>query len=160
MQLQIKKRQAYFIIGFLLIVLVAVIANAAVSMGVDKTKGWHSGRQIEVDISGTTKSLQEAIDAGDFTDNFFAGLNCEIVPGTIPDKDGVSGPKGDAITNIKCPAGKIVTGGGAQFNSNDGGPDLRTEPIEVGEEITEWECHQSESNGGMCYAICCGIATT
>ena len=150
MNLEIKKRQAYFVIGILIIVLVAVVVNASVN----KAQAWHSGNQIEVSIAGSTKSLQEAINNGDFVDTFSAGLSCAIAYGTIPD---YGGERGAEIT-VDCPAGYIVTGGGAHFISSDKGPDLRTEPIKDSEgKLTKWTCVQSESMGGECYAICCKI---
>jgi hypothetical protein len=48
-------------------VIIAVIAlGIGVYAAVDKTTSWHLGSQVEVTIGATDKSLQEAIDAGDF----------------------------------------------------------------------------------------------
>ena len=64
--LNIEKRFAYVVIGVLIVVLGALIVYSYNSGGPASFVG-HSSEEIDVNISGTLKTLQQAIDDGDFS---------------------------------------------------------------------------------------------
>ncbi|MCK5043424.1 tail fiber domain-containing protein [Candidatus Pacearchaeota archaeon] len=53
----------FITIGILMIISVGVYALAG---GIDTSKGYHESTQVSVNVGGTEKTLQEAIDGGDF----------------------------------------------------------------------------------------------
>jgi len=61
-QINLSNKTFYTFLSVIAIILLGVGVYASV----DKTGAWHSSDDIEVSIDGAYKSLQEAIDAGDF----------------------------------------------------------------------------------------------
>lgn len=69
LEVNIEKRYAYILIGLLVLIGGFFVIGAAV----DKSVAYHDASSVEVNIGGTTKSLQDAITAGDIGG---AGLQC------------------------------------------------------------------------------------
>ena len=109
--INISNRGVYTFIAVMLILVVAGIAYAAT----DKSGAWHSSNTIEVSVDGNTKSLQEAIDAGDFS----AGI------GTIEAK----------WFQDTCPAGWVDT------NVDDCDSDDST--YQIGHSVQEDSCKEA-----------------
>ena len=87
MEITLRKKHIYVIIGLLILFLGIFIINAAVI----KTKAWHSANDILVTISGYTMTLQEAIDNNVFIDGATQSYTTEIPdPGHGADKIWVS----------------------------------------------------------------------
>jgi len=64
MEINLKKKYIYTIIGLLVLLIGIFIVNAAVD--VDKTKAWHSANDVLVSVGDFEGSLQQAIDGGHF----------------------------------------------------------------------------------------------
>ena len=61
----------FITIGILMIISVGVYALAG---GIDTSKGYHESTQVSVNVGGTEKTLQEAIDGGDLAEVQVYGL--------------------------------------------------------------------------------------
>lgn len=96
------------VIGILMIVGTGVYALAS---GVDVTDGYHESDQISVDVSGNEKTLQEAIDNGDFGGEWsVSGSNIYYNGGNVG--IGISSPSAtlDVIGGIKTSSSAVTYG--------------------------------------------------
>ena len=126
-EVNIEKKYAFMILGALLVLIAAIGVYAAV----DKTTAWHDSHSVEVNISGSMMSLQEAIDSGNLTVAATCGNNqYSYFNGTnFVCRDDVDTTNG------------LVIGGGFQYW--------------VGGDTEEWYCDNSDTWGvARCTASC------
>ena len=91
MKIQFEKRDlSWVLLGML------VLSGIFVFASVDKTKAWHSASDVEVNVNGQVKSLQEAINSGDFS-NGDGGNASRDVPDTI----------GGLLMTLESPHGSV-----------------------------------------------------
>ena len=81
-----KKKEVYFILGFILLITSILVINAFV----DKDKAWHSADEILVTVDGFTMTLQEAITDNVFVDGATESQTTEVNPGHDADEIWVS----------------------------------------------------------------------
>jgi len=151
-KINIEKKYVYFIFS-LLILIIGVIG---VDAYVDKTGPWHDDNSVEININNQIKSLQEAINDDDFTENWNAELKC--TKKLVLYKE---------VNTFFCDTGFLM-GGGAQFNTEreDGKFDIASGPVVTEGNKLAWHCYQENldnnpspdgkiASNAQCYAICC-----
>ena len=77
-KINLSKRWLYTLI---VIGILAIIGVGVYAVAVDKDEAWHDESQVEVIIGSTTKSLQDAIDDGDFASEGIDLISSPVVLG-------------------------------------------------------------------------------
>lgn len=97
LELNIKKRQVY-LLSFLIVTTFGILFV----QGQGISNFGHSSNQVEIVIEGTTKTLQEAYDAGDFNPELNLGQECITKRTSVLSKDSVGWCNSDYPNLVHC----------------------------------------------------------
>ena len=156
MIVNIKKRYAYAIIC-LLVLSVGVFIVYALAPGIDTSQGYHESEQISVSVSGTEKTLQEAIDD--------KSLGGNIPSGAIMAFDLVGCPSG--WSELVSARGRVIVGlnpSDGSFNSRGETGGAKTHTLTIAEMPSHR--HTNYDRGHYTHGTCnsggsvCGIVST